>query len=192
MLRFDGFTLPGIRSCLTAALFAASLVAVPIAATAVEPGAACAVGKRKAASTRLSEKLNCYAKALLKDVAVDPVCLSQAEARFIVEFARLESKGNCVTVGDAAMIGALVDSWLQDLQAILPSSTAATTTTTTTTTSTTSSTSTTTTSTSTSTTTTSPCISSGQSCTLDGTPCCSGLTCYNTEAGPTSFQCVAL
>jgi len=34
------------------------------------------------------------------------------------------------------------------------------------------------------------CIPLNQTCTQNGTPCCTGTACFNTESGPTGFTCI--
>jgi hypothetical protein len=95
-------------------------------------------GKRlKAAGKKASAKLACYAKAALKDVAVDTACLDKATAKFTAAFNKVTGCS-----GDEASVEGLVDDGCVsaavevdgggNVTAICPATTTTTTTTTTT------------------------------------------------------------
>jgi hypothetical protein len=87
---------------------------------AVDPGAACAASKQKAAAKKLSDKIKCHGVAIKKEQAVDPACLSKAETKFEGSFAKAEDKGGCATTGDVDEIELFIDDVLNQLLAALP------------------------------------------------------------------------
>jgi hypothetical protein len=87
---------------------------------AVEPGAACAASKQKAAAKKLSDKVKCHGVAIKKEQPVDPACLTKAETKFEGSFAKAEDKGGCATTGDVDEVELLIDDVLAQLLAALP------------------------------------------------------------------------
>jgi hypothetical protein len=87
---------------------------------AVDPGAACAASKQKAAAKKLSDKVKCHGVAIKKNLTVDGACLSKAESKFEGSFSKAEDKGGCATTGDVDDIELLVDNALAQLLAALP------------------------------------------------------------------------
>ena len=69
----------------------------------------CAGGKLKAAGKKTASKTTCYSKAATAG-ALDPLCLSAAEARFSQSWGAAEDKGGCATSGDRATIEGKVDT----------------------------------------------------------------------------------
>lgn len=116
----------------TLVLLAACVGPAPRPAIAATPAAACAAGKLRAAAQKLVDKSRCHATALRRGGVVDGGCLLRAEARFEAKFAKLESRGGCATVGDAASVEATVDDGLATLVELLPPTTTTTTSTSTT------------------------------------------------------------
>jgi hypothetical protein len=158
----------GDASAIDAAVDA--FVTATTAALGTAGKSACEAAKEKAAGKKAASKLTCHAKAVSKGAAVDPLCLTKAEDKFVSGFAKAEDKGDCAATGDAAAIEALVDSLVSTVLAIVqpvatttttPASTTTTTTAVTSTTTTTvaASTTTSTTAASTSTTTSTPASS---------------------------------
>jgi len=87
---------------------------------AVEPAAACAASKQKAAAKKLSDKVKCHGVAIKKAIAVDAACLTKAETKFEDAFQKAESKGGCATNADVDDIELLIDDTLDQLLAALP------------------------------------------------------------------------
>jgi hypothetical protein len=117
---------------LTVAMLVA-MVGIADSATLAEK---CAVAKLKAAGRKTNAKVACYAKALAKGAAADPICLSKAESKYATAFQKAESQGGCVTPGDAAAVEVMVDSCVTGLVTALPATTSTSTTSTTSTTTT--------------------------------------------------------
>jgi hypothetical protein len=86
-----------------------AVLAASMADAAPTPAQRCSAAKMKATAKKATAKIKCHEKAMLKGVAVDPLCLAKAETKFTDAFARAELKGGCATVGDAAALEAEVD-----------------------------------------------------------------------------------
>jgi len=84
------------------------------------PEQKCAGAKQKAAGKQASAELTCYAKAAGKSkigmppVAVDPLCLSKASAKFAAAF----TKAGTACVGDAAAVQTQIDSCVTQITTI--------------------------------------------------------------------------
>jgi hypothetical protein len=94
---------------LVSVLAIAGIVLAALPAAAADPAAVCSASKRKAAGKKASAKLKCVAKAVSKNLPVDPLCMTKAEDKFELAFTKAELKGGCLTVGDAGPIEASVD-----------------------------------------------------------------------------------
>jgi hypothetical protein len=106
---------------LAAAFALLALLACPAGrGWAAQGGDGCAAAKLVAASQRAASKVGCYAAALKKGVAVAAVCLAQADEKFAVAFAKVETKGGCAVPGDADSIGSAVDDCVATLVADEP------------------------------------------------------------------------
>ena len=90
------------------------------AAAKPTPAQKCTGAKMKAAAKKVTAKLACYAKAASKTLPVDDACLSKAETTFTTAFSKAESKGGCVTVGDAGAVEATIDSFVQSEATAIP------------------------------------------------------------------------
>lgn len=103
-------------------LLAATMTAgnAPVANATPTDAQKCAALKMKAAGKKALAKLKCHARATLQGVAVDPLCLTNAEQKFSDTFARAESNWACATVGDEAAIEAQVDAFVASVVAQLP------------------------------------------------------------------------
>jgi plastocyanin len=100
-------------------------------------GGKCASAKRKAAGKKAMAELLCNAKAVTKNVPVDPTCLGKAGANLGKAFTKAEKKGGCATSEDAITVGQAVDAVVaQVVTQLIPTATTSTTVTTTSTTST--------------------------------------------------------
>jgi cysteine-rich repeat protein len=104
-----------------------SQVVAALPGDATKEGRKCAGSKLNAAGKKAAAKLKCHAKAIGKGVAVDPTCLGNAEGKFASAFAKADDKGGYVTVDDAAALEALVDVFVNDVLAAIPSATSTTT-----------------------------------------------------------------
>ncbi len=91
----------------------------PVAAKPT-PTQKCTAAKVKAAAKKLSAKLACYAKAATKNAPVDDECLGKAETSFRTAFSKAESKGGCITSGDATAVEAGIEAFVQSLATALP------------------------------------------------------------------------
>jgi hypothetical protein len=109
----------------------------------IPDGNLCSSKKKSCVAKKVKGLLKCYAKAEKKGLAVDPVCLAKAMAKFDGGsspakgcFAKLEAKGGCLTISDTAAIEAIVDAFVEDsvIQIVTPTTTTTTTSSTTTTT----------------------------------------------------------
>jgi hypothetical protein len=92
---------------------AAFVAALPDGGT--DDGRTCAASKLGATGKKASGKLACQAKAAGKGTAVDAVCLGHAEDKFTKAFDKADAKGGCGNVGDASTVGALVDTFVDDV-----------------------------------------------------------------------------
>lgn len=89
-----------------------SLLAIATPARASDPAANCAAAKQRAAAKKADAKLKCVGKATATGTAVDPLCLSKAEAKFESAFVKADARGGCLTINDAASVEATVDACL--------------------------------------------------------------------------------
>src|SRR5262245_7929258 len=107
----------GIAVCIVGALVLSA--GTPVAAKPT-PAQKCTAAKLKAAAKKLSAKLACYAKAASKNAPVDDGCLGKAETAFRTAFSKAESKGGCITNGDATPVEAGIEAFIQSLVTALP------------------------------------------------------------------------
>ncbi len=114
-MRRSGSGLIGAGTIVLGAL----LIGQPAAAKS-DPAAKCSATKVQAAGKKAGAKLKCWAKAVKKAIAVDPLCLGTAEEKFDAAYAKIEAKGGCLTNGDAPAIEALVDSFVAGAVGALP------------------------------------------------------------------------
>jgi hypothetical protein len=80
---------------------------------------ACSGAKYKAAGKKASKKLACHRKAVIKNLPVDPTCLTKVEGKFVSSFAKADAKGGCLTTADAASVEALVDAFVNNTLSML-------------------------------------------------------------------------
>lgn len=80
---------------------------------------ACTAAKLKAAAKRFSSKGKCHSAAAAKFLPVDAACLRKADDRFTASFAKAEEGADCLTTGDAAATGVIVDACLEEQDARL-------------------------------------------------------------------------
>jgi hypothetical protein len=107
----------------------------------------CPAAKQKAAGKKASSLLVCYAKATLKQIAVDPACVTKAQDKFTAAFGKADTAGGCATTGDASNVEPVVDAFVTAMVGMTPVTTTSTSSTMTTTSTTESTTTTSTTST---------------------------------------------
>ena len=93
----------------------------------------CTADKLRAAGTSSSADLLCWAKAVASGRPVDPACLLKAATRLDGSFATAESRGDCLTVGDASSISTAIDACLDTITSAQPGPSTTTTSTTSTT-----------------------------------------------------------
>ena len=114
-----------------------ALSAIPLVlATTAAPAAAqskCTAAKYKEMGKKYASKTKCYAKAVQKNLPVDPNCLLKAEQKFALKWAKAEEKGDCLTVVDEVTGEGIVDFCVNVTVSALGTGMASTTTTTTTT-----------------------------------------------------------
>ena len=89
----------------------AAVRAVEAAATRAEK---CAAAELKAAGKKAAAKLRCYETAFTQGKPVTSACLTAADARFAVAFAKVEARG-CATADDLAEIEDRVDRFVAGL-----------------------------------------------------------------------------
>jgi hypothetical protein len=87
----------------------------PRARAGATPAEQCAAAKQKAAGKKTAAKIACYAAATSKGVVVDQDCLTKADMKFMAAFTKAETKGGCVTSGDAASVEAMVNDCVQGI-----------------------------------------------------------------------------
>lgn len=91
--------------------------ALGLPATAATTAQRCAAGKIKATGVAAERLLGCHATAMKRGTAVDQACLDRQTAKLASSFARAESRGGCVTSGDAAALDACATSFVGDVAA---------------------------------------------------------------------------
>jgi hypothetical protein len=101
------------------------------------PAAKCTQAKVKAAGKKTQSKIACHNAGVSKGIAASSTCLSKVESAFVGAFAKAETKGGCLTTGDAAAVEADVDNCVNSFRSGIPEPSTTTTSTTTSTTSTT-------------------------------------------------------
>jgi hypothetical protein len=74
----------------------------------------CASKKIKAGGRKAAAKVSCFAKAAARGEPPDLACLAKAEEKFGIAFARADA-GSCFEIGDAPVIEAKTDSFVNDL-----------------------------------------------------------------------------
>src|SRR5689334_24240589 len=95
-----------LAACLSLALAASASAAGPNKCTSL---------KLKATGKKAQARAKCYAKAVAKNVAVDPNCLGKASLKFSTAFGKAETKGACLAPnGDANAIENKVDAFVDD------------------------------------------------------------------------------
>jgi cysteine-rich repeat protein len=93
--------------------------AIPVGADVTSR--ACAAAKIKAAAKKSKSRLGCFVKAEKKAAGVDSACLDKVEAKFNAAFAKVDGRGGCASVDDAAAIEGLVDLGISNVIAeVLP------------------------------------------------------------------------
>lgn len=117
-------------------IVAATLALVTVGT--VHPCAAqrvCTAGQYKVAAKYALGLAKCMSAATKRGAGVDSVCVQHAAAKFLVKWARAESKGDCIVFGMADAVEALTDAYVGDLTSLLdpPQTTTSTSTTTSTT-----------------------------------------------------------
>ena len=80
----------------------------------------CLSAKLTAAAKKTNAQLACHAKAASKQLPVDQQCLAKAETAFANAFTKAESKGGCDPTGDASLIEASIDAFVESTAAALP------------------------------------------------------------------------
>src|SRR5262245_28339890 len=117
------------RMIMSSSRIAVATLWVGLACAAVLPSTAgatpagdCAAAKRRATGKRVQGALTCWSLAAKKEMPVDPLCLARTEAQFLIAFARAERRAGCLTMADAAAIGAAADEYVASVIAALPAS----------------------------------------------------------------------
>jgi plastocyanin len=119
--RVNGFGMTKVHRGLVVSLMAFVLGAGLPADAKPTPAQKCTGAKMKAAAKKVSAKLACYAKAASKNLPVDDACLGKAETTFTTAFSKAESKGGCVTVGDASAVETNITAFVQSEATAIPS-----------------------------------------------------------------------
>jgi hypothetical protein len=81
----------------------------------------CAEAKLMAVRRKVDAKLTCQAVAVRRNSAVNPLCLANAEAKFLTAFAHAEAKGGCFNPnGDSASrTEGAIDSFVAETGSLL-------------------------------------------------------------------------
>jgi hypothetical protein len=89
----------------------------------------CAAKKLKAAAKDCQSVAKCYASAakVATPFTVDSACLSNASAKLLGAFLKIDSSGTCTTTGNGADVQTLVSDLLADLSAVYTTGTTTTT-----------------------------------------------------------------
>ena len=98
------------RLAVAAAFLAFSLLLSRSAHAIGTPAQVCAGAKMKAAGKSAGVKLACHAKAAQRGATVDATCLAKATDKLASSFANAESRGGCITNGDATGMSDMIDS----------------------------------------------------------------------------------
>jgi hypothetical protein len=94
----------------------AAWLCVGSAVAASDPAASCTQKKAKAAGKKTNDILKGYGKHARKPNASKLASdISKAQSKFTKSFTKEESKGGCTTTGDAPMIEAKVDAFVDDI-----------------------------------------------------------------------------
>jgi hypothetical protein len=130
----------------------------------------CAARKLKATGTKANAKLRCHGNAARGGGVVDTACLTKAVVHFTTAFAAAEHSPTCLTTNDEDDVESMVDDFVGEVVAAIPTATT-----------------TTSSSTSTTTTITNPtCVGHGERCpgnpSCCGTDVCAGLLCGGAAA----------
>jgi hypothetical protein len=111
------------------ALAAAAALATSVAFSSTA-GERCAAVKLRLAGQKANGKLRCHARSVLHGTGPDAACLARTEAKFLAAWTRVETRGGCATMNDAAAVEQQVDAFVDGLVGALPASTSTTTSTT--------------------------------------------------------------
>ena len=80
----------------------------------------CSSKELAAAGKKAAAQIACYVKAVTRDRSLRlSTCLRTAEARFGAAYSRAAAPGDCITMIDAATVGANVDAFVNDLTRLL-------------------------------------------------------------------------
>jgi hypothetical protein len=102
---------------MTGRLVAAFAAVFLIGATARAQVDPCAAAKLTATGKKCKTKFRCVGKAAASGSGtVDADCLAKAETRFSSAFVAAESRGDCNTSGDAAVVEGKVDAHVLDIR----------------------------------------------------------------------------
>jgi len=105
-------TVQGLKLAGVAIACFAFLTAVPGVALAQSK---CTGGEIGAAGKKAGGKAKCWAKATGKGLAVDSLCLGNADTKFGASYSKAQSKGGCINSTDAGTIETKVDNFITDL-----------------------------------------------------------------------------
>ena len=105
-------TVQGLKLAGVAIACFAFLAAVPGVALAQSK---CTGGEIGAAGKKAGGKAKCWAKATGKGLAVDSLCLGNADTKFGASYSKAQSKGGCINSTDAGTIETKVDNFITDL-----------------------------------------------------------------------------
>lgn len=99
------------RLALAGAVVASYVLLLSAAARATgTPAQVCAGAKMSAAGKSAGLKLACHAKAAQRGATIDATCLARATDQLASSFTKAESRGGCITTGDATGISDMIDS----------------------------------------------------------------------------------
>lgn len=101
------------------------VAATGVAAAGATPAQKCASSKIRETGKKADRKLKCWSKEVMRPGGL-AACNASVEGKFADRFARAEAKGGCLSTGDAGVIEAKVDGFVDDVVTALTGSPAGT------------------------------------------------------------------
>jgi hypothetical protein len=103
----------GIARCFMLGIAALlTLASQRAVAGTLTPAQKCEVAKMRAIAKNTAAEIVCNEKAVEKGVAVDPMCISNAQSAFTTAVMKAEAKGGCVDAGNGPALEMKVDTFV--------------------------------------------------------------------------------
>jgi len=83
--------------------------------TAPPPRSKCTSKKLLLAAKKALATMKCHSRAVGRGTPLDIACVTKADTKFAASWAKEESKGGCLTMGDGATIEVVVDAFVEDV-----------------------------------------------------------------------------